>query len=360
MSEDFGTQPLALERYLEDEVNQNRDAFPDRNVNYFSQYENIKGSLKRSHFRDANTGLAVDGNRYTHHDLGHVNDVIEMAGSMLRVQDSFRINGYETYILLVGILLHDSGNSEGRNGHEQKTFRILMDMGELAGLNTVEKKLISKIAMAHGGTFNIGNFKTKDTISNQLQNKEDTFRSGEIKVRSRALAAILRLADELSEKQSRANKAAVADAFKKDAIPLKPDVVHNIFCHIVRMEVNTEYNEIKLFFDIEKCLLQRYFTIEEKDIKGEMTINDIYLADYIIRRLKKCNLERQYCNRHMFGVLTYDLIHVQVNITHEHEDLKTWKFKIEDTGYPEDGDESSIRNLSPDLDGITLYQKYKD
>lgn len=362
MSEDFGTTLLPLEEYLKTSFESNRDEFPDRNVDYIKQYINIKDNLINSHFRDANAGLAVDGNRYTHHDLGHVNDVIEMAGCMLR-NDDYPITGYEAYMLLIAILLHDSGNSEGRKGHEQKTLRILIDMNDIAGIDSVEKKLIAKIARAHGGIFNIGTQKTKDTIGELIIEKESVFSSGQIKVRSRALAGILRLADELSEKKSRANKAAVNDGYNIELKSLKPDVVHNIFCDIIRIDVLTEYHEIQLKFDIDKSLLQRTFSIEESDENNDLVVKNIYLVDYIIKRLIKCNLERLYCNRYMYGILRFDMISVSIDIHEDLEDLEDpgkWNFKIEDKGYPQADDEASIRELAPSLDGLSLYNTYKN
>ncbi len=356
-----GTQQihiLPLENYLKERVETNPHLFPQRDTNYFEQYLNIKEWLTKKHFRDAGAGLATDGNRYTQHDLGHVNDVIEVAGCMLRIkQKSELLTGFETYILLVAILLHDSGNAEGRREHEQKTAKIIREMGDVAGTCTQEKKLAAKIARSHGGTTLYKNIGTKDTIAVLINSIYDTF-PNDVKIRPRLLAAVLRLSDELAEKPSRANSIAVKEVSDPKITKYKPDVVHNLYCSIVQIKVFPDSHEINISFDVDKSLLTQKFKIKEDNKEGICEVVDVYLIDYIVNRLEKSDRERRYCNRFMMGLLHFDSISVTIEITNDFETLDTICLKIEERGFPDAASGVSIKGLDEKLDGDVLYEKY--
>ncbi len=351
---------LPLESYLNDKVLSDRNAFPQRDDNYFSQYINIKNWLTDRHYTDADAGLATDGNRYTHHNLGHVNDVIEVAGSMLQIKKNKELlSGFEAYVLLVAILLHDSGNAEGRKDHEKKTAQIIREMKDVAGTGTQEKKLISKIAQSHGGTALYKNISTKDTITTLINSIQTTF-SNDVTIRPRLLAAILRLSDELAEKPSRANSITIKEAYDLERSTHLPDVIHNLYCNIIQISIIPESHEIKISFDVDKNLLQKTFTIEKKDTDGNKVIGDIYLIDYIAIRLQKSDRERRYCNRFMGGLLHFDSISSTIEITDDYETLETIDIKIEERGFPDSDSGTSIKSINSRLDGKTLFDSYNE
>lgn len=352
---------LPLERFLKDKSSSDPHSFPLRDVKYFEQYLNIKSWLTENHFRDAGAGLSTDGNRYTQHDLGHVNDVIGIAGSMLRVkEDQNLLSGFEAYVLLVSILLHDSGNAEGREKHEQKAAKIIAEMGDVAGTATQEKRLIAKIAQAHGGNVQYNNITTKDTIATLLDSTYYNF-TNDVVARPRLVAAILRLSDELAENPTRANSRAVKDVKNQDITEYKSDVIHNLFCHIIQVTLHPESHTISLSFDIDKRLVTQLFKIEEKNENGNSAIPDIYLIDYIIERIKKTDRERRYCNRFLMGLIHFDTITAALEITNEYETVELIEFRIEERGFPECGIGSDICDIAgnyPKINGQVLFEKY--
>jgi HD superfamily phosphodiesterase len=113
--------------------------------------------------------LSLHGQRYTRHDISHVDDVIAMVGRLLGLEVggvADALEPYELYVLLFAVLLHDAGNARTRKNHEKEPKAIIARMGSVAGVEPVERKLIASIAEAHGGRTKDGD---KDTIRKVIQ-----------------------------------------------------------------------------------------------------------------------------------------------------------------------------------------------
>jgi exopolyphosphatase/pppGpp-phosphohydrolase len=152
-----------------------------------------------------------------------VDDVIAMVGRLLGLEVggvADALEPYELYVLLFAVLLHDAGNARTRKNHEKEPKAIIARMGSVAGVEPVERKLIASIAEAHGGRTKDGD---KDTIRKVIQ--LDIENIGGLSVRSRLLAAALRLADELSENPQRADPQALIRPYQTPE-----SVIHNLYC----------------------------------------------------------------------------------------------------------------------------------
>ncbi len=202
----------ALELYLKKVAAKGRK-LPRRGGRYFEHYVSMKQRLADKYYSNAGAALAAEaGDRFTKHDISHIDDVIDAAGQMLGFgSDSTeaaykKLEPFEVFVLLVAILLHDAGNASRREGHEKMTAEILREVGVNAGMSDLEQRIISTIAQAHGGELKGGD---RDTIPGLLQEAEPYI--GDFKVHAWRLAALVRLADELSENNTRADEAAITN-----------------------------------------------------------------------------------------------------------------------------------------------------
>ncbi|PYG34372.1 HD domain-containing protein [Pelagimonas varians] len=312
--------------------------FPYTGDNRFELYSSIKSQLQRDYYRDIDGALTKDsgGGAYTRHDLGHVDDVIRKAGQVLGANSDAvepamnRLKPYEVFVLLVACLIHDAGNIDGRNGHANRARRVLQ---HVAGnrLDTKEISLISKIARAHGGKTTAG---SPDTIG------ELPIRDGveHITVKPRLLAATLRLADELAENVRRANRRDEEGS----RFP-------NLFCSTISVSVDYKGRWISLDFAVgdENCILFG------KDEKGD----EMFLLDYISRRVEKTELERRYCDRYLRGFATYDGIRVNVELLKDHDEWRAIYFELMEDGYPTSNDLESFRRSK--IDGKSIATEYR-
>ncbi len=243
---------LPLEDRLKEYATTRAASFPSRSGGYFEKYIAIKNALNRLYFSVAGAGLALKGERFTRHDINHVDDVIVAAGRMLGEGSQANtpavatLEPYEVFVLLMAILLHDAGNASGREGHERRAASILQELGTTADLEQVEKRLISSIARAHGGRSPAGD---KDTITT-LQRRMEIMH---LPVHAQRLAAVLRLADEFSENPRRADEGAL----RGDGGAPPESIVHNLYCKTVNISFDYVGRTIGVEYEVPTSMLSR-------------------------------------------------------------------------------------------------------
>ncbi|TAV10201.1 HD domain-containing protein [Rhizobium leguminosarum] len=338
-----------LEQFLKKKVKTSAAKFPRRDARYFEHYTSIKQRLADKYYAVTGAALAQsDGDRYTKHDISHVDDVIQTAGRMLGFghdnnSPAYKLlHPYEVFVLLVAILLHDAGNAIGRKKHETKAAEILREVAPAAGLSALEQRIISSIAQAHGGKMEDGN---EDTITGLMKDPEPNI--GDIKIHAWRLAALVRLADELSENHTRADEVAIESAGTPDL-----SLLANYYCLVINPKIDFIGKSVHLVFDVEKQLLPRVFRIP-KDGGG---MEDIMFVDYIARRLEKGERERKYCNRFLAGFAGYDRIRAKLVIMENGREIDSVAVDLEEVGYP--GLSKSVKALQPRFDACVLRDQH--
>lgn len=338
---------LPLEQYLKHKAN-NGGTFPARSGNFFLKYISLKNILGPIYESVDTNASFIDSNYYTHHGMSHVEDVILYVGKLLGVDDEWSIdkqnkildNDYSVFILLVSILLHDIGMYYGREDHEKRSHRFLIENRNIFDDDQVEIKAISNIAKAHSGKFE----DTKDTISNPELRIDQSHLS--YTYNAKELAALVRFADEICETKQRAKKFALhsGKVFGKSLV-----------CHTYCSYINS----VKIS-DNSECVTIEYI-VPVADITKSYEVNDkiIYMIDEIALRLDKINKERVYCNRYFSKRLQIRKIVARIDIVDsEYQILKTERLSIEDKGYP--SDIVSIHTLYPFFSGTAYHKTFAE
>jgi hypothetical protein len=344
---------LPLELHLEKLSTSQKSSFPDLNMDYFGKYCEIKRFLAKNYYKSTSAGLAREGERYTLHTIEHVNDVIRQAGHLVGIELDHnsraieRMQPYEVFVFLLAILLHDAGNASRRQDHEKAPFAILNDMDSHSGLEAIERRLVASIAQAHGGRAPNGD---KDTITGII--REEKFNIGNCLVHGRRLAALVRLADELSENPQRADPEAVRKTFVSNPALADPpvSVIHNLFCKLINIHVDPKGGQISLRFEIEKDYLNIRYPIR---INGKD--ETIYLVDYIANRVEKMECERRYCNRFLWDFVPIDRCRVTLHVFDRAAEITSVGSELSDTGYPDLS--PSLKKREPRFDGEALMKE---
>jgi hypothetical protein len=239
------------------------------------------------------------------------------------------LSPYEGYLLLAAIQVHDVGNIFGRKGHEKQHGQL----EERLGNETIEKRMITKIAEAHGGSVD----GDKDTIVRLEQN--DTILGKP--VRPRLLAALVRFADELADDRTRAARFAV----EHGVVPENSLIFH-------------KYSEAlhSVIVDIKGQAIDLHFEISDADarLRFPKGAKQVYLLDEIIERTLKMHRERVYCTRFMRPEITLDSVNAKITVyaapTAEAPypaELKKIGYRLEDRGYPDS--EYGVCDMCPEL-----------
>ncbi|MCA0421881.1 MAG: hypothetical protein LCH61_00925 [Proteobacteria bacterium] len=328
-----------LERLFVEEAKANPSSFPSRNKDYVAAYKTIKEHLANTYYQVTGASLAQGGHRFTKHDITHVDDVIDTAGRIIGLDKKDHqppeTTAYELFVLLMAILVHDAGNAYERHGHEIQAAKILKDIGSSSPLSDIERRLVAGIASAHGGKTTTGN---RDTIDDRVP--QEVAEIDGCKVHARRLAALVRLADEFSERSRRADSIAISTQTPPQAY------LPNFFCKAINVRIDATSRTVSMDFHLEKSdLLTEHPDPENDDLPA-------LIVDYISKRLAKADLERRYCNRYLAGWRSLDVFRSTIAI---HEDDiqigETNTATLSDTGYP-----SVQRRLA--FVGSELQQKY--
>lgn len=329
MDEIKNIQPL--EKILK-AVSKETSKFPRMLVDYYVQYCAFLNSLRANIYPTIDAGLAANSEKpgyYTAHNSEHFDEVVRYAGDLIGA-DAHNWNDilapYEIYVLLIAIRIHDVGNVHGRELHEKKCFPFLINHEVLLGSDRAELKAIAKIAEAHGGKTAAND---KDTIG--ILNTEDII--GNIKIRPRLLAGIVRFADEICESRARANNYLI----RHGSIPKHNEIYHHYAAAIVGASYEITSRRFTIKFQIEQKDVSTPWGCEDRKNQDGSTINAVFLIDEILDRLEKMDRERRYCNNFIRSMCTVDSIRASIEIVDAyHDTIEQISIpELDDTGYPD-------------------------
>jgi hypothetical protein len=300
---------------------QDKSKFPQNGkVDYYKQYELAAEYLNHNVHNHVNTIAAYkDGGFLTDHGPDHIKSVIRKASELVNTPE-FDLEPYEVYLLLMAIHFHDVGHiKDGRYQHEISSKYIIKYLGSRLGTDVIEKMNIYKIAEAHGGKIN-GN---KDKIS-QLLEKTTVLNC---RIRPQLLAAILRLADELSEDRTRACRYLIetGDISKTRT----SEIYHRYAYSLHSVSVDLEARSVEMSFEVKKDEVLKQF--------GKNN-DEVYLIDEIYKRTLKTYIECQYCMR--FIPINIQIKSIIVKIEFIDDDEFQYfrapiKYQLTETGYPD-------------------------
>ena len=285
----------------------------------YDSYTKIKSYLEKHIYKNVEMGAALrrDG-LLNGHGKQHVDDVINHITKLLHGNfDS--LNLYEVYILLMATLLHDIGNIRGRQNHEKNIAATISACEEFSRLDTPIRHNIQQIASAHGGRTDTGDKDTLSTVPRQDQLAGMT-------IRPRAIASILRFADELADNSSRANM----DMENQALIPELNRIYH--FYSKCLQPVRIEGTSIAFDYSMSRSLAVNQFSV--RNANGRKVKR--YLFDEIIARLCKSFYEMEYCVKHGGGLFHFDEITAKINIYSDDANklLLEIPLRFRSSGYP--------------------------
>ena len=297
--------------------NKKRTDFPD-GFDFLLYYKNIEQYFNTNVHPNVNQGAVLNGDGVlTDHGVKHVEMVMNRAYMIIskRIEN---ISGFELFILLVAIHLHDVGNIYGRNDHEKQIMDVMLKYLEQHKMDMPLVKEIVKIAMAHSGDYK----GSKDTIYLILE-KESSILGKQI--RPRLIGSLLRFADEISEDKTRAT------IFLLDSgeLPKGNEIYHHYSMALDPISY------------IGSTLIFNYHLLPDDTKRkfGKMENNDVkrmYLYDEILIRMVKTLKELEYCRLYSWGFIDIDSISIKIDITKNEELAPVFEdnIRLHLQGYP--------------------------
>lgn len=222
---------------------------------------------------------------FTDHGSRHVESVRLTAGSLLSRQldpGKTELSSLDLFLLLSGIIWHDVGMVYDRSGHADEVAKITKRIKEVFPGIPIQR-LVEEISKAHSGN---------EGLDIPRAEEDYTTAKHTYKIYPRALAAVVRLADEVSENHSRISHALVDDVparskvyweYAKCIVASYPDPTRG------RIVVQVELQHDKVGTRMEcRDFLDRTGGVPEMP-----------LIKYTLCRLEKMNNERAYCSKYV-------------------------------------------------------------
>ena len=187
----------------------------------------------------------------------------------------------------------------------------------------------------HGGYADAAH-EDKDTIG-KLKYDQPRHHDAPPCSRVKALAAILRLADELADDYTRTNR------FTQHAVTeLQPgsEIYHLYADRLRRVEVDFDSRTIQLKFEVNEDVVSR--TYKKHD-------DSVYLIDEVLLRTLKVYQEYLYCSRFMMPYVLLERIHILIQVCSNDysQELGTLQYVMAQDGYP--AMPADIRMICPSL-----------
>ncbi|MGN6553268.1 MAG: HD domain-containing protein [Verrucomicrobiota bacterium] len=234
---------------------------------------------------------------FTDHGDKHIKGVIWAASLLLGKENpgkeiTYALGTFEIYLLLTAIIWHDVGMLSVRSGHEVAVKSLLKDFLSIAFEGVSEQRYVEQIIGAHTG---------KNTPLVKL-GSEEHYRTHVI--HPRALAAILRFADEVSEDASRISLPVL----QRGAVPQEQQIFWYYAKSIQASRPEPSRERIVITVELDGSDAVRQF-VDPDDVTKSIT-----LVEYVLRRIEKINRERAYCAPHFLRYSSIQCIEARLRL----------------------------------------------
>ena len=279
-----------------------------------------------------------DPNIMTIHGCRHVSDLVEsldkLGSSIGEKKGATELNPLESYILLCAAHLHDVGNLGGRKDHPMRSGELIRNNRNLF-YDTETCHHIYDVARVHGG---IDGKYGRDTFR-KIHTDNYSF------PRIRLLAAMLRMADELSENPERV-----------------PRELLNWFKESPASNLAFRYAGCFHRFDFQNDTLDIQFRIYPDQYKSVTVVDgkSVEFFDHLERKIDVIEKEARYCSQ--YGRPDFDIRRIRLTMEYYKDDFpsdvinsSTLTLNL-DWGYPENL--PSLSERCKELDKNTSLEAY--
>jgi len=261
---------------------------------------------------------------YTDHGKVHVESVIQSASLLLSEclsHEKNSLSSLDIFLLLSSILWHDVGMVFGRSGHAEKIVQVTEEIRKIGLSDLAIYNIVTQIVRSHSGEDALRIAKREEDCTTPNQQPCTVY--------PKALAAVMRFADEISENRYRISTTILP------TVPEGQKIFWEYANCVTAARPDPARCRVVLTLDIPYEKAIQYYNCNEfqnlKAKKGRIT-----LIEYLIRRIEKMNNERVYCAPHFSKYVCIDEISVRLRIINGSSSLKSYEIEeiFSDSQFP--------------------------
>ena len=294
--------------------------------NLWCQYVAMKNYLSRQYYPWVQANCPY----FTDHGQAHIESVIQSASQILSksLQNSLPnvvLTSLDLYIMLCAIIWHDIGMVFERSRHSDKVKDIVDKIRELGFPDPSVSRLVLELVKAH---------EERNGLIIPEREQDCTINTRTCTVFPRALAAIVRFADEISENRSRISQGLL----RNGKIP-KKNLIHWEYANCLPASRADPYRErvvVTAEIEVDKAIAMYCCPEEYKQYSSDD--KSISLIEYLVARLQKMNNERGYCAREFERYASIRKIEVRLKLIEGGQRVENYMdtFVLEDSGLDKD------------------------
>lgn len=241
---------------------------------------------------------------YTDHGKKHVESIIHAMGDLL-IHSYGRLNEMEIFILLCATIFHDTGMTISRDEHADNVKEIIQNMRFLITDITVSRR-INEIARAHSSKSDLDQLNLIDSC---------TFNDINYDIQTKALAAMLRLADDISETRYRIDPDLLSKVPEENII----------FWHYANAVESVVISATDMNCKITICIPKSILLKEFKYDSGTKIF-----FEYVLERIEKSYKERVLCSLEFRNIVVISAFKIEMNIMSDdmYDKIKGITFEI--------------------------------
>ncbi len=242
---------------------------------------------------------------YTDHGQRHVESIIIMLGELLE-QSYGRLNEMEVFVLLCACIFHDTGMTISRDSHADGVKEIIQGMQKFIPNITVMRQ-INEIARSHSSKKDLSVLKQKDSC---------TYKGIKYSIQTRALAAMLRLVDDISETRYRIIPELL------DEVPKDNAIFWNYANVVESSEISPADMNCQIKLSIPKSILLKEY--QYGNIKNKI------FFEYVLERIEKSYKERVLCSIEFRNIVIISSFEITLNIMTDdlYDEVESLEFEI--------------------------------
>jgi hypothetical protein len=256
---------------------------------YYHRFEAMKDYLSKNYYEYIQANCPY----FTDHGERHISGVIWAASQLLgkNTKQKNILSDLDLYLLLTAIIWHDAGMVAKRKGHELHVQQLLEQVSALAFQDIEEKRMVEQIIAAHTGTGGFLRMNPQILYSHY-------------QVYPRALAAVLRLADEMSEDSSRISVALL----EQGHVPYD----HQIYWYYAKSikASHPQPSRERLVIEAKLNCKEAIMEFPATDESG----GKITLIEYMLSRFDKIVSECAYCAPHFVRYASIQWVEITLSL----------------------------------------------
>lgn len=307
---------LILEAELERRSLEEND---DDAKDLYARYTRMKNYLSTEYYRwmQSNNPFLTD------HGEQHIRSVTQACGSLLDRHlgrdispNKQKLTTLDIFLVLSAVLWHDVGNVYGREGHAARAVEMTNQIKSLGFPEPEIHRLVAEIAQAHSG---------RDGLAKASQEQDCSTFHNTYTVYPRALAAVVRFGDEISENRFRISATLLPD------VPAANRIFWEYANTIAASRPEPARNRVVLTINMQReGAIQEYESHEFPERNSEE--GRIHLLSYVLCRLEKMNNERAYCSPQFLRYATIEEIEARITILDDMVAVREEVIHLKDAG----------------------------